>query len=74
MTLYLGTFDIVRKPSLLPTFKCNHLNFFKDLINRFREKFRNADFAQKNAPFTPFWAQEKHFSNNNNNINNNNNK
>ena len=28
---------------------------------------------KKNAPFTPFWAQEKHFSNNNNNINNNNN-
>ena len=33
---------------------CHHVQFRKNLMNRFREKIKNVDFGPKNAPLNPF--------------------
>lgn len=37
------------------------VQFQKNLINRFREKFKRVDFGPKNSTFIPFWAQQELF-------------
>ena len=37
-------------------FTASHrVQYQKNLLNRFREKFKKVDFGPKNSSFTPFW-------------------
>ena len=38
---------------------CYQVQFLKDLIYRFREKFKSVDFGPENDLFTAFWEKRE---------------